>query len=204
MEHHVGMLTLTFVTVALLIGAFTRHLLKSTNIPYTVALLLIGIGLALLERYEYLGEVQGHGYIGETSSLISNIDPHLILFLFLTAGIVVLTIIINGSTMRYVLSWVGLDRLPPAKAATVNKANRHIHNDLQQYISQLRSDEFLQTVDWEAIKAEADKDFITTDEEEEVAVEHEDLVVAFHRRLLETERQSYWTQFKEGVLSDHL
>lgn len=122
--------------------------------------------------------------------------------LFLTAGIVVLTIIINGSTMLPVLRWVGLDKLPPAKAITVNKANRHIHHDLQEYIGELKRDEFLQAVDWDVIQKEADKDFVDDEPEDQTKVAEEDLVVAFHRRLLEAERQSYWMQFEQGLLSN--
>jgi NhaP-type Na+/H+ or K+/H+ antiporter len=44
--------------------------------------------------------------------------------LFLTAGIVVLTIVINGATMEWLLHFLGLDKLPPAKEASVQKAKR--------------------------------------------------------------------------------
>ena len=45
-EHHdSGMEPLLFVIIALLIGAATRHFLKKSPLPFTVMLLLIGIGL---------------------------------------------------------------------------------------------------------------------------------------------------------------
>lgn len=37
-----------FVGVSLFVGMASRHLLKNTSIPYTVALLILGIGLGSL------------------------------------------------------------------------------------------------------------------------------------------------------------
>lgn len=84
-EHAIssGQLGLLFLILALVIGAATRFFLRKTPIPYTVALLVTGLGLGLFERNEWLS---GHGFLGEIGMAIdmaSQIDPHFILFVFL-------------------------------------------------------------------------------------------------------------------------
>ena len=116
--------------------------------------------------------------------------------LFLCAGVVVLTLIINATTMSWLLAKLGLDQLPPAKQATVTKAKRQIQEDLNQYIPALEQDEFLYSADWQAIRAEFES---KEDFSEHHAITNGDLVVAFERRLLEAERKQYWIQYHEGV-----
>ena len=72
--------------------------------------------------------------------------------LFLSAGIVVLTILINGSTMEALLAWFGLDKLPPAKAATVDKAKNIINRKLANLLPKLSHNDFLQGADWRSIQ----------------------------------------------------
>ncbi|NQY95458.1 MAG: cation:proton antiporter [Campylobacteraceae bacterium] len=123
--------------------------------------------------------------------------------LFLTAGIVVLTILINGLTMEKLLAKLGLDKLPPAKEATVQKAKSIVYNDVQKYLPDLKNDEFLQNVEWESIseinKLEVVHDKAIHEEKEDIT--KEDLSIAFRRRLLETERKYYWETYKGGTLS---
>ena len=81
MPYETGLLVLVFVILALIIGAGIRHALKGTQIPYTVALLIIGLGIGLVHRtpvvYDYSVT------LGETLDLVAEISPHLILFVFL-------------------------------------------------------------------------------------------------------------------------
>ncbi|KAG0600449.1 hypothetical protein M758_11G035100 [Ceratodon purpureus] len=70
-----------FVGVSLFLGMACRHLLHGTRIPYTVALLLLGIGIGGLEY----GTAQGLGVLGDSIRMWASIDPELILFLFLPA-----------------------------------------------------------------------------------------------------------------------
>jgi len=72
--------------------------------------------------------------------------------LFLTAGIVVLTLLINGTTMPMVLRFFGLDRLPPAKQATVDQATILIRKELQMLQAKLRKNPFFQDADWLTIR----------------------------------------------------
>lgn len=115
--------------------------------------------------------------------------------LFLTAGIVVLTIVINASTMTLLLKHLGLDKLPAAKQASLDKAQITIKQRLVNELPNLHKDEFLQRANWAVLSAPLGA--ISTHQE----VAESDLNVAFRRRLLETERQFYWTQFQKGALT---
>ena len=81
MSFAVGLQVLLFVILALITGAIVRHGLKGTQIPYTVALLMLGIGFGLLHRADLFTD--NLSVIGSSLSLISEIDAHLFLFLFL-------------------------------------------------------------------------------------------------------------------------
>lgn len=115
--------------------------------------------------------------------------------LFLTAGIVVLTITINASSMTLLLEYFGLDKLPEAKQASLIKAQQSIKQHLTNDLLLLQQHEFLQRADWKSLTE-------PLNEVQPVStVQEADLLVAFRRRLLETERQFYWSQFNQGALT---
>ncbi|KAL3830717.1 hypothetical protein ACJIZ3_019519 [Penstemon smallii] len=70
-----------FVGISLLLGIACRHALRGTRVPYTVALLVLGIGLGALEY----GTHHRLGKIGNGIRLWANIDPDLLLAVFLPA-----------------------------------------------------------------------------------------------------------------------
>lgn len=121
--------------------------------------------------------------------------------LFLTAGIVVLTIVINSSTMTWVLAKLGLDKLPPGKQASLDKARYSIKLRMLDEMKSLQNNVFLQRANWAALQIP----FENIKKPEEASAVNEvnasELRVAFFRRLLETERKFYWTQFKRGALT---
>lgn len=80
-EHGGGMEPLLFIIVALIIGAATRHFLKKSPLPFTVTLLLIGIGLGVMATKGLFDGALEPMKVG--LHWAGNIDPHLILFVFL-------------------------------------------------------------------------------------------------------------------------
>jgi len=118
--------------------------------------------------------------------------------LFLTAGIVILTIVINGSTMGWLLHWLALDRLPPAKEASVQKARQAINAQMQTFFETLSHNPFFDNVQPESLGSlirDHEANFGLPDQATIIAEERN---VAFMRRLLEIERSDYWRQFEEG------
>ena len=90
---------LFFLILALIIGAAANHFLHKVPLPFTVVLMLIGLGLGFAHREGLFG-VGGHagsghgaGHEGYLSKLLdalrgsiewgANLDPHLILYVFL-------------------------------------------------------------------------------------------------------------------------
>ncbi len=122
--------------------------------------------------------------------------------LFLTAGIVVLTIIINSTSMTRVLEKLGLDKLPPAKQASLDKAKYSIRQRLLRDLPQLKNNEFLHRANWVALSKPL-TDVPESAESQLVGgeISQSELRTAFYRRLLETERQFYWAQFRQGALT---
>lgn len=122
--------------------------------------------------------------------------------LFLCAGIVVLTIVINGSTMGQLLRVLGLNRLPDAKQATVDRVKGIVADELSQMLPKMMAHPFLSRADWGQVKRNIrlqERTVIKTETEAPASAQE----LACRRRLLETERQSYWSQFESGTLGRH-
>ncbi|KAF2305714.1 hypothetical protein GH714_007721 [Hevea brasiliensis] len=70
-----------FFGLCLVLGVASRHALRGTRVPYTVALLAIGIALGSLEY----GTSHQLGKIGDSIRIWANIDPDILLAVFLPA-----------------------------------------------------------------------------------------------------------------------
>lgn len=122
--------------------------------------------------------------------------------LFLCAGIVVLTILINGGSFRWLLTRLGLNELPPAKQATVDKARKNVDTALSTMMAELKDNELMSYAQWDTIEQNLQINTdTTTNDDNPTQASDEDLNVAFKRRLLESERKQYWQQYNEGILS---
>lgn len=117
--------------------------------------------------------------------------------LFLTCGIVVLSIVINGSTIKLLLRALGLDRLPEAKQVTMDQAKIAVKKEVEALECTLKKDEFLQNVNWPVVESR----LFHVDETLKEKVKKEDLEIAFKRQILEAEREYYWKQYRHGLLS---
>ena len=78
--HSGGFIVLLFVIFTLLIGAVLKSMMRNSRIPYTIVLLLIGIAIGAINKFEFLG---ADTLINSIVTQVGHIDPHLILFLFL-------------------------------------------------------------------------------------------------------------------------
>ncbi|KAF9625220.1 hypothetical protein IFM89_020806 [Coptis chinensis] len=78
-----------FFGLCLVFGIASRHILRGAKVPYTVALLVLGIALGSLEY----GTNHHLGKIGAGIRLWANINPDLLLAVFLPA----LTMVVRKS-----------------------------------------------------------------------------------------------------------
>ncbi len=131
--------------------------------------------------------------------------------LVLTAGVVVLSLLINGSTLRPLFRFLGLDRLPDAKMRMIQQAEARIEKQLLLALPALRKRTLTQVIDWHSLEQEALAPLISvsiplSSEKGARGVSAASngadgaLVTEFRRRLLETERQCYWRQYRDGYL----
>ncbi len=82
---------LFFIILALFIGTATRHFLQKSPLPFTITLLVFGMLLGLASRLGLFGVIGigsfqiNLGFLGRSVDWAGNIDPHIILFVFLPA-----------------------------------------------------------------------------------------------------------------------
>ena len=80
MEEYTFLAPLLLTIGGLIIGAILKSLLKHSRLPYTVGLFAIGIILGVMNR---TGVFQSLPKLHDAVSSVANINPDLILYLFL-------------------------------------------------------------------------------------------------------------------------
>ena len=187
-----------WITLFILYIALT--LIRSTSVLLLMPILKrIGVGITRQKATILVwGGLRGAVSLSLALSLAQDTDipqPLREQILFLTAGIVFLTIVINGSTMEWLLKLLELNKLPLAKEASVQKAQQTLKSQMQDYFKTLRNSPFFDKMELESMKHFIDfknKDHVVN------TLETEGIDEAFMRRLLEIERSNYWSQFEEG------
>lgn len=117
-------------------------------------------------------------------------------FLFLTAGIVTLTLLVNATTIGFLVDKLGLTKISPAKALMLSNANQYLRQSTENAIEKLKEDRFMGRANWKAVK-----DYLPIEEErfDEQDLEIE-TIAETRRRVLEKEKSAYWHQFRDGLL----
>lgn len=180
------------------------HIVRAIVIAiFYPAMRKIGYGLPKKDAYiVWYGALRGA--IGLALALVvAGVDDQYISadiknqFLFLTAGIVTLTLLVNATTIKYLVDKLGLTKLPPAKALMIKNANEHLRESTVNQIERLKLDRYLSRADWRKVERYLPKE-TEAFTEEELNIE---TIAENRRRILETEKSSYWHQFKDGLLS---
>lgn len=118
-------------------------------------------------------------------------------FLFFTAGIVTLTLLINASTIKYLVNYLGLTKVSPAKAQMLTNARDYLHDSTKNQIERLKGDRFIRKSDWEHVEDYLPNKIVDIDVE---GVETQESIAELRKRFLEAEKSSYWHQFRDGLL----
>lgn len=126
--------------------------------------------------------------------------------LLLTAGVVLLTVVVNGATMPWLLRRFGLDR-PPAGDRLAEYATRAgVLERVADRITPLRDEPELRTVDWNEVDALLHRDrtqlgdLMAGAETELDGAGPEERERSFWRRVLRLERAAVWNAFYTGLL----
>jgi NhaP-type Na+/H+ or K+/H+ antiporter len=119
-------------------------------------------------------------------------------FLFLTAGIVTLTLLINATTIKILVDALGLTKVPPAKALSIQNTKNYIQQSAENNIERLKTDRYLKRANWGAVR-----EYLPEYSSDNVIINQlDDTIIEYRRRILEKEKSSYWHQFKDGMLGD--
>ena len=118
-------------------------------------------------------------------------------FLFLIAGTVLLSLVVNATTIKMLVDKLGLTKLEPAKALMVYNANSYLHNSTENQIERLASDRYLKKANWDKVKDYLPPVAAISEEDRTATIE---AVAETRRRILEKEKGTYWKLFKEGML----
>lgn len=153
------------------------------------------------------------GAIGLALALIvANIDPNDLVssmgvtvtqaveikeeFLFLIAGTVTLTLLVNATTIKMIIEKLGLLKLSESKIQMRASVNHYLRTAGEKKISRSQQDRYLKKANWDIVAS-----YLPPDSDVVVGSEIEDMTIAeLRKRLLEKEKSSYWHQFKEGML----
>lgn len=118
-------------------------------------------------------------------------------FLFFTAGIVTLTLLINASTIKYLVEYLGLTKVSPAKAQMLTNARDYLHENTKKQIERLKTDRFIKKSNWEIVHEYLPSSASQIETEGVAATEN---IAELRKRFLEAEKSSYWHQFRDGLL----
>jgi len=181
------------------IGVFAiRAIVISLFYP---AMKKIGYGLAKTDAYVlWYGALRGA--IGLALALIvagsDSIDLEIRnQFLFLTAGIVTLTLLVNATTMKMVANKLGITKVAPEKALMIHNANAYVKQSTENNIERIKSDRFLKRAKWDTVREYLPK---YSSESMEGSIPELSAIAESRRRILEKEKSSYWKQFTDGLL----
>jgi NhaP-type Na+/H+ or K+/H+ antiporter len=120
-------------------------------------------------------------------------------FLFLISGIVLLTLLVNATTVGPLVNALGLTKLPAVKKLMFSNASGNVAKGCEEEMDLLKDDRFLSGANWSEVRKYLPDPVAYPLTAEELA--EMDTLAEIRRRLLERERSSYWSQFRAGLLS---
>lgn len=120
-------------------------------------------------------------------------------FLFLIAGAVTLTLLVNATTIKALIQRLGLLDIPPAKALMIKSSSEYMRSSAESHVQKLKKDRNLRKANWSSVAEYLPKEIALVQDIDESKLNVAKM--AEHRtRILEKEKSSYWRQFKEGML----
>lgn len=126
--------------------------------------------------------------------------------LLVTAGVVFLTILINGTTLSHLLKRLGLDRPPAGSRLADLTARLEVFNRVRHQIHETSGQRDLRTVLWSEVESELQRDVEETERrlqgtrDELQQGDEQGRSRGFWRQAMNVERQAYWKAFGRGCL----
>lgn len=117
--------------------------------------------------------------------------------LFLTAGIVTLTLTVNATTIGWFLRKLGLTKVSSAKKYLNYTMHKQLCETTERYYRELQENEALQGVDWDKVA----RYLPTAVPAPDASVKTPDLMADIRLRILDKERSRYWQLYEKGIVS---
>lgn len=121
-------------------------------------------------------------------------------FLFIIAGTVTLTLLVNATTIKMLIQKLGLLDIAPVKALAMKSTSEYMRNSAESHMQKLKEDRHLRRANWSTVAEYLPEELPIVEGIDEAALSVEK-IAEHRRRILEKEKSSYWKQFKEGLLS---
>ena len=134
--------------------------------------------------------------VAETSSIDHEIRDQ---FLFITAGIVLLTSLLNATTIKALVKGLGLTKIPVAKATLINHTIEKLRYSSELRLELMKKDRFMGGADWSLVEKFLPESWNPSKDEIQEEVDN-GLIKELRLNLLNKERSSYWKFFSNGLL----
>lgn len=121
-------------------------------------------------------------------------------FLFLIAGTVTLTLLVNATTIKALVQKLGLLDIAPVKALMLKSSSEYLRSSTESHIVKLKADRHLRKANWSTVAEYLPQEIALVQNIDETELKIAK-IAENRRRILEKEKSSYWKQFKEGMLS---
>ena len=162
-----------------------------------------GYGLPVKDAYVvWYGALRGA--IGLALALIvAGVDDRFISeeirnqFLFYTAGMT-LTLLINATTIKLLVEKLGLTKLTPEKQMMIKGSLEYIRHSTERALEKIKKNRYTSKANFDKVEQYLPN---TLDHLEDLEIGTKSSIYETRRRILEKEKSSYWSQFKEGLLS---
>lgn len=117
-------------------------------------------------------------------------------FLFLAAGTVMLTLLINATTIKFVVNKLGLTKMASSKAILINQTYRAVTESMHSDAEKIAAERYFKNADSRVLKS-----FIPRFND--IAVDsgvNSNELAELRRVVLEKEKANYWEQFNRGTI----
>ena len=120
-------------------------------------------------------------------------------FLFITAGIVLLTSLINATTIKAMVKGLGLTKISVARAAVISHAIENLRESAEARLELMKNDRFMGGAEWEKVSNYLPK-LWKPDQNDLLDKQENGSLIELRTVMLNREKNVYWNQFSTGLL----
>ena len=120
-------------------------------------------------------------------------------FLFITAGIVLLTSLINATTIKAMVKGLGLTKITVARAAVISHAIENLRESAEARLELMKNDRFMGGAEWEKVSNYLPK-LWKPNQNDLLDKQENGSLIELRTVMLNREKNVYWNQFSTGLL----